>query len=64
MNYDNVPPIIADGGKNYALLPAALSVYDEESKTVYRINSFYTKPAPEMGTVLDTIMLEKADQSA
>lgn len=64
MNHDNVPPIIADGGKNYALLPAALTVYDEESRTVYHINSFYTKSAPEMGAVLDTITLEKADESA
>lgn len=64
MNHDNVPPIITDGGKNYALLPAALTVYDEESRAVYHINSFYAKPAPEMGAVLDTIMLEKADESA
>lgn len=64
MNHDNVPPIIVDGGKNYALLPTALTVYDEASKTVYHINSFYTKPAPEMGAVLDTITLEKADESA
>ena len=64
MNHDNVPPIIADSGKNYALLPVALTVYDEESRTVYHINSFYTKPAPEMGAVLDAVMLEKADHSA
>lgn len=64
MDNCNVPPIIADGGKNYALLPTALTVYNEESKTVYHINSFYAKPASEMGAVLDAIMLEKADHSA
>ena len=39
-------------------------VTDEEAKTIYHINSFYQKDAPEMGAVLDTIMLEKADRSA
>ena len=64
MNTNNVPPITSGNGKKYALLPVALTVYDEESKTVYRINSFYANTAHEMGAVLDTITLEKADRSA
>ena len=54
----------ANGVRNYALLHTELIVTDEETKAVYRINSFYQKDAPEMGAVLDTIMLEKADRSA
>lgn len=53
-----------DGVRNYALLHTELIVTDEEAKAVYHINSFYQKDAPEMGAVLDTIMLEKADRSA
>ena len=57
-------PNKANGVKNYALLHTELIVTDEEAKAVYHINSFYQKGAPEMGAVLDTIMLEKADRSA
>ena len=53
-----------DGVRNYALLHTELIITDEEAKAVYHINSFYQKDAPEMGAVLDTIMLEKADRSA
>ena len=53
-----------NGVRNYALLHTELIVTDEEAKTIYHINSFYQKGAPEMGAVLDTIMLEKADRSA
>ena len=53
-----------DGVRNYALLHTELIVIDEEAKAVYHINSFYQKDAPEMGAVLDTILLEKADRSA
>lgn len=53
-----------NGVRNYALLHTELIVTDEEAKAVYHINSFYQKDAPEMGAVLDTIMLEKADRSA
>ena len=60
----STPPVIGYGGNYYALLPASLEVYDEDSKTVYRINSFYNNSAPEMGAVLDTITLEKADRTA
>ena len=48
----------ASGVRNYALLHTELIVTDEEAKAVYHINSFYQKDAPEMGAVLDTIMLE------
>ena len=54
----------SNGVRNYALLHTELIVTDEEAKAVYHINSFYQKDAPEMGAVLDTIMLEKADRSA
>ena len=57
-------PEKANGVRNYALLHTELIVTDEEAKAVYHINSFYQKDAPEMGAVLDTIMLEKADRSA
>lgn len=53
-----------NGVRNYALLHTELIITDEEAKTIYHINSFYQKGAPEMGAVLDTIMLEKADRSA
>ena len=61
---NNTPPVIGYGGNYYALLPVALEVYDEVSKTVYHVNSFYDNTAPEMGTLLDTITLEKADRTA
>ena len=51
------------GVNNYALLHTELVVTDEETRAVYHVNSFYQKDAPEMGAVLDTIMLEKADRS-
>ena len=57
-------PERTNGVRNYALLHTELIVTDEEAKAVYHINSFYQKDAPEMGAVLDTIMLEKADRSA
>lgn len=57
-------PEKANSIRNYALLHTELIVTDEEAKAVYHINSFYQKDAPEMGAVLDTIMLEKADRSA
>lgn len=57
-------PEKTNGVRNYALLHTELIVTDEEAKAVYHINSFYQKDAPEMGAVLDTIMLEKADRSA
>ncbi len=61
---DSTTPEKTKGVRNYALLHTELIVTDEEAKAVYHINSFYQKGAPEMGTVLDTIMLEKADRSA
>ena len=64
---NNISPVAtnkANGVRNYALLHTELIVADEEAKAVYHINSFYQKDAPEMGAVLDTIMLEKADRSA
>jgi len=57
-------PEKTNGVRNYALLHTELIVTDEDAKAVYHINSFYQKDAPEMGAVLDTIMLEKADRSA
>ena len=61
---DSTAPEKTNGVRNYALLHTELIVTDEEAKAVYNINSFYQKDAPEMGAVLDTIMLEKADRSA
>lgn len=61
---ESATPERTNGVRNYALLHTELVVTDEEAKAVYHINSFYQKDAPEMGAVLDTIMLEKADRSA
>ncbi|MBE6070156.1 MAG: hypothetical protein E7211_21070 [Clostridium lundense] len=61
---NTTPPTNTSGVKNYALLHTELIVTDEKAKAIYHINSFYQKNAPEMGAVLDTIMLEKADRSA